>query len=130
MATQEDVRRIALSLPETIEDSNRFAFAVLNKGKPRGIAWIWMERVHPKKARVPNPEVIAVTVSDLIEKELLLAAHHDTYFTEPHYNNYPAILVRLADVNLEDLRGLIINAWCCRAPAPLVKQFKARSEQN
>ena len=54
MATQEDVRRIALSLPETIEDSNRFAFAVLNKGKPRGIAWIWMERVHPKKARAQS----------------------------------------------------------------------------
>lgn len=71
-----------------------------------------------------------MTVSDLIEKELLLAAHHDEYFTEPHYNNYPAILVRLADVNQEDLRSLIINAWCCRAPAPLVKQFKVRYEQN
>jgi hypothetical protein len=130
MVTQEDVRRIALALPETVEDSNRFAFSVLNKGKPRGFAWIWLERIHPKKARVPNPRVIAVVVSDLDEKELLLAAHPDTVFTEPHYNGYPAILVRLAEVTLDDLRSLITNAWCCRASGQLVRQFKARSVQS
>ena len=126
MATPDDVRRIALSLPETVEDPNRFAFSVLNKGKSKGVAWVWLERVHPKKARVPNPAVIAVAVSDLNEKDLLLGANPGKYFTEPHYNGYPAILVRLADVSVEELRGLIINSWCCAAPAVLVKQFKDR----
>jgi hypothetical protein len=130
MATQEDVRNFALSLPETVEDPNRFAFSVRNGGQLKGFAWIWLERVHPKKARIPNPHVIAVTVSDLNEKELLLAAHPDKYFTEPHYNGYPAILVRLAEVTLDDLRSLITNAWCCRASGELVRQFRARSNRS
>jgi hypothetical protein len=51
MATQADVRRIALSLPGTVETPNHFAFSVRNKGKLKGFVWVWMERVHPKKAR-------------------------------------------------------------------------------
>lgn len=45
MATQDDVRRIALSLPETSEATDHFGFGVLNKGKLRGFAWTWNERV-------------------------------------------------------------------------------------
>ena len=52
MATQADVRRIALSLPETEEAPNHFAFSVRNKGKLKGFVWVWMERVTPKK---PSP---------------------------------------------------------------------------
>ena len=59
MATQADVRRIALSFPETEEANNRFAFSVMNKGKLKEFIWVWMERVTPKKPRVPNPGVIA-----------------------------------------------------------------------
>ena len=81
MATQDDVRRIALSLPETEEDPNRFAFSVRNKGKPKGFAWVWLERIHPKKARIPNPEVLAVRVADLDEKAALLAMDPDRFFT-------------------------------------------------
>jgi len=47
MATQADVRRIALSLPETEEAPGRFAFSVRNKGKVKGFVWVWMERVDP-----------------------------------------------------------------------------------
>ena len=65
MATQADVRRIALSLPDTEEAKDRFAFSVLNKGKPKGFAWVWMERVDPKKPRVANPGVLAVRVANL-----------------------------------------------------------------
>src|SRR5882672_1658923 len=56
MASQEDVRRIALSLPEAFQEDGGFAFAVLNKGKRKGFAWVWMERIVPKKPRVPNPD--------------------------------------------------------------------------
>jgi hypothetical protein len=48
MATRADVRRIALSFPETEEASDRFAFSVRNKGKLKGFAWVWLERVTPK----------------------------------------------------------------------------------
>lgn len=54
MATRTDVRRIALSFPGVEESAERFAFSVPNKGKARGIAWVWSERLEPKKPRVPN----------------------------------------------------------------------------
>ena len=63
MATQDDVRRIALSLPQTSEAADHFGFGVLNKDKVKGFAWTWNERIEPKKPRVPNPEVLAVRVA-------------------------------------------------------------------
>lgn len=127
MATQDDVRRIALALPEVQEGTDRFAFNVENKGKARGVAWIWMERVHPKKARVPNPEVVAIRVADLEEKEMLLASDDGSkIFTEPHYNGYAAVLIRLEAIEVDELEELIIDAWRCQAPAALVEEFDAR----
>ena len=76
MATREDVRRVALSLPRTSEAADHFGFGVLSKGKLRGFAWVWNERIEPRKPRVPNPEVLAVRVASLAEKEELLAAEH------------------------------------------------------
>ena len=113
MADQEDVRRIALSLPETVEEIDRFAFSVMNRGKKKGIAWAWMQRVEPKKPRVPSPSVIAVRVASLAEKDMLLTADHGKFFTEPHYNGFPAVLVRLAAVEEDELTELITDAWRC-----------------
>src|SRR5438874_3626670 len=96
MADLNDVERITLALPATTMDDDRIAFSVTTKGKRKGIAWVWMERVHPKQARVPNLSVLAIRVRDLAEKDMLLAARPDTLFTEPHYNGFPAVLVRLA----------------------------------
>ena len=123
MATQDDVRRAALALPDTVEADDRFAFSVLNKGKAKGIAWVWQERVHPKKARIPNPEVVAIRVADEAEKQALLAEAGDKFFTEPHYNGFPAILVRLAAVDSDELEELIIDAWRCMAPKALVADY-------
>lgn len=116
MATQADVRRIALTLPGTIEAKNRFAFEVPNKGKLKGYAWVWQERVQPKKPRVPNPAVLAVRVGSLTDKDLMIAAEPTKFFTEPHYDGYPAILVRLAEVSTKDLRVLLTEAWRCQTP--------------
>ena len=121
MATQEDVRRIALSLPETEESAERFAFSVNNKGKPKAFAWVWQERVQPKKARMPNPAVLAVRVANLDEKTALLAVDETRLFTEPHYNGFPAVLVRLEAIELPLLRELISEAWRCVAPNSLVQ---------
>jgi hypothetical protein len=112
-----------LSLPETTEDEERIAFSVNNRGKRKGIAWVWMERVHPKKTRVPNLDVLAVRVHNLAEKEELLTSHPHTLFTEPHYNGFPAILLRLSVVDVDELEELIRNAWRCQAPAALVRGF-------
>jgi len=124
MATQADVRRIALSLPEAEEASDRFAFSVSNKGKLKGFVWVWMERVVPKKPRVPNPGVIAVRVANEGQKEALLSADPAKFFTEPHYEGFPAVLVRLDAVSVADLTVLVAEAWRCQAPAELVQGKK------
>ncbi|MCX6050162.1 MAG: MmcQ/YjbR family DNA-binding protein [Chloroflexi bacterium] len=123
MANLTDLHNLALSLPETSQAEEQIAYAVLNKGKPKGFAWVWMERVDPKKARMPNLDVIAVRVRDLHEKEALVAIYPEKFFTEPHYNNFPAILVQLAAVEVDELQTLLTNAWRCQAPAALVKHF-------
>jgi hypothetical protein len=113
MATQADVRRIALSMPGTEEASDRFAFSVETKGKAKGFAWVWQERITPKKPRVPNAGVLAVRVANLGQKDLLLSAEPAKFFTEPHYNGFPAVLVRLDAVSVDDLEILIADAWRC-----------------
>ena len=123
MADLNDVQRIALALPDTSLDDARIAFSVTNKGKRKGIAWVWMERIHPKQARVPNLSVLAIRVRDLAEKDMLLAARPSALFTEPHYNGFPAILIRLAAIDVDELEGLLRNAWRCQAPAALVRSF-------
>jgi hypothetical protein len=121
MADQDDVREIALALPGVTEERGRFAFNVQGKGKAQGIVWVWLERVHPKKARVPNPSAIGVRVRDQADKAALLAGDPDVFFTEPHYDGYPAVLVRLAAVSRKQLQALIPEAWRCQAPKKLIE---------
>ena len=124
MATQADVRRIALALRGTEEAESDFAFGLRVKGKLKGFAWVWKERVDPKKPRVPNPAVLAVRVATLAEREVLIAAEPEKFFTEPHYAGFPAVLVRLAAVSVSDLRTLLEAAWRSQAPADLAKAKK------
>jgi hypothetical protein len=121
VATQDDVRRIALSLPDAEEAEDRFAFSVRNKGKSKGFVWVWLERLEPKKARVPDPDVIALRVANLDEKDIILSIDAEKFFTEPHYNGFPAVLVRLVAIDVEELEPLIVHAWRCQAPKALAK---------
>jgi hypothetical protein len=120
MATQADVRQIALSLRGASQEPTGFAFSVQVKGKAKGFVWVWMERVTPKKPRVPQPAVLAVRVRDTAEKVALLAGDPEIFFTEPHYDGFPAVLVRLAKVTKVQLRKLIEDAWRCLAPKELL----------
>ena len=124
MADQEDVRRIALALPDTSEADDRFAFSVRHKDKQKGFVWAWNERVEPKKPRVPRPDVVAIRVLDQVDKEALLASDERKFFTEPHYNGFPAVLVRLPLIRVAELEELIVDAWRCQAPRALVDSFE------
>jgi hypothetical protein len=130
MADQEDVRRIALSLPGAREGEDRFAFSVENKGKQKGFAWVWMERAEPNKPRVPRPDVLAVRVRDQAEKAALLAGDPERFFTEPHYNGFPAVLVRLPAVSRAQLHKLLVDAWTCQAPSQIAKDGPARPRKR
>jgi hypothetical protein len=124
MADLDDVRRIALALPGASEGRNgeQVGFSVENKGKWKGFAWTWLERVEPKKPRVPRPDVLAVRVVDLDDKEALLASDERALFTEPHYNGFPAVLIRLPEIAVEELAELLTDAWRIQAPAALVRE--------
>lgn len=130
MTTQADVRRIAMSLPGTLEESGRFAFSVSVKGKPKGYAWVWLERVEAKKARVPNPQVLAIRVANLAQKDLMLQAEPEKFFTEPHYNGYPAVLLRLGAVRTPELRTLLRDAWQTLAPSEKAAPAKRAKKQR
>ena len=121
MATREDLRRIALALPEVVEGEDASRYTVDGKL----LAWTWMERVDPKLARVPNPDVIAVRVAHESEKELLIEMDPSVFFTEPHYDGYPAILVRLAAIDVETLERILRDAWRSRAPKKLLAELEA-----
>jgi hypothetical protein len=121
MATEDDVRRIALALPEVTEDQDMLGFAVRGKG----FAWSWKERVVPKKPRVERRDVLGVRVADAGAKEELLAADPDKFFTEDHYNGFPAVLVRLAAVDPDELTELLTDAWRAKAPRALVAAYDA-----
>ena len=111
---QDDVRRFALALPEVEEDTADFGFSVAG----RRFVHLWRERVDPRKTKVPNPEVVVLRVADLGDKEALIASVPGV-FTEPHYDGYKAVLVRLPDVALDDLAELVTDSWREMAPPAL-----------
>jgi hypothetical protein len=119
MATQEDVRRIALSLPETTQDPRGFRFFV----KDKQFAWAYMERVEANRPRIARTDVIAIRVANDLEKQSLLGMDSEKFFTTPHYNGYPAVLVRLPEVDVDLLRELLTDAWRSRAPRRLVAEL-------
>jgi hypothetical protein len=119
--TQNDVRRIALALPETTEESGSFRFLVAGKA----FAWSWLERIDPKRARVPNATVVAIRIAHELDKETLIEMDPAAFFTEPHYDGFPAILVRLADIDIGMLEKLLTDAWRIQAPKRLVREVDA-----
>jgi hypothetical protein len=131
MATQATVRRIASKLPGAHEAAGHFGgFAVEVKGKDRAFVWHWRERVNPKKPKVPNPGVVVIVVASLDDKAALIAGDPDKLFTEPHYDGYPMVLVRLAAVTDAELRKLIQDSYALvseRAARPAAARPRRRA---
>jgi hypothetical protein len=124
MASWEDVRRIALGLPETGEQPSRgHAFwRVRDKG------FVWERPLRPADlralgAQAPTGPILGARVEHLGAKEALLADDPDVFFTTPHFDGYPAVLVRLDRIGVEDLREVIVEAWLARAPKRLAQQY-------
>ena len=115
MATVDDVREIALALPEVTEDQwyRTPAYKVAGKGFLR--------------LRTEAEGGLVVFVPDLGEKEALLAANPNAYYTTPHYDHYPIVLVNLAAVDRTEIRELITESWRIKAPVKLRKAFDAGS---
>lgn len=123
MTSLDDVRRICSRLPGAEEgEGERFGFQVIVKGKAKGFLWTWAERVHPKKARVVNERVLAIRTPNLAAKDAILALDSEKFFTEPHYNGYPAVLVRLDAIDPNEIEDLIVEAWRTQATSEMLKK--------
>ena len=112
-----------MMLPDAVENIDRFGFSVQNKGKLKGFCWSWAERIEPKRARVINDKVLAISTPGLAAKEVLLHSDERKFFTEPHYNGFPAILVRLEAIEPDELEDLLIDAWRCKASKATVLEY-------
>jgi hypothetical protein len=124
MATWEDVQRLALALPETTEGSTwgQLAWTV----KDKAFAW---ERPLSKKDvaalgdAAPDGPILCGRVPDEGVKHALIADDPDVYFTTPHFNGYPAVLIRLDRIDEAGLTEFLTEAWLTRAPKRLAKEF-------
>jgi hypothetical protein len=70
-------------------------------------------------------ETLVIRVLDLEDKEALLRSDPDTYFTTPHYDGYPYVLVRLSAADPAALAELVEDAWRLAAPKRLVAAYDA-----
>ncbi len=127
MPTFDDVRRIALSLPETTEAVSwgNAHWRVKNKG------FVW-ERPLNQSDRValealgedaPDGALLGVRIADIGVREAMIADDPSIFSTIPHFDDFPAILVRLDAIGLPELEELIVEAWLDRAPKKLAQQY-------
>jgi hypothetical protein len=128
VATVEDVRRVALSLPETSERAG----ATLDwRVKDKGFIWERPLRKGDIAAlgdRVPEGPVYGARTADEGVKLALIADDPAVFFTTPHFNGYPAVLFELDRIGVQDLTELITDAWLTRAPKRLAAAFLAGSK--
>jgi hypothetical protein len=125
VATVEDAARMALELPEAAEDErhgNRTWFV-------RGKAFAWVRPFSKADIRrfgdetPPAGPILAVRVDDLIEKEAVLAENPDAFFTIPHFDGYPAVLIRLPAATKRALKEALVDGWLSCAPPDLANRY-------
>jgi hypothetical protein len=124
MAGWDDVRRIALALPETSERLSRDRPQWRVKDK----LFVWDRPLRGADLEAlgdsaPDGPILGARVEHLGAKEALLANDQGVFFTTPHFDGYPAILVRLDEISVDDLDEVIVEAWLARAPKRLAKAY-------
>jgi hypothetical protein len=129
VATLRDVEKLALALPETVrgeDQEGRPSYSV--KGKV--ICWHRSPRpdaLDPKTGERLT-DVFVFRTTDLDVKEMTLQDDRGIFFTTPHWNGYPAVLIRIGDLkqlSRAELRDLIEEAWLSRAPKRVAKAWLA-----
>ena len=124
MATWDDVRRLALELPETNEVTSRERAQWRVKDK----LFVWERPLRRSDLEAlgdsaPDGPILGARVEHLVAKEAMIADDPSVFFTTPHFDGYPAVLVQLEKIGLEDLREVIVEAWLARAPKRLAQAY-------
>ena len=126
MATWDDVRRLALALPETSEGTSHgnISWRVRDKG------FVWERPLRQSDLRAlgdaaPDGPILGARVEHLGAKEALLADDPVVFFTIPHFDGYAAVLVLLDEIALDELEEVIVDAWLARAPKRVAQKYLA-----
>src|SRR3954454_9411344 len=127
MAGWDDVRRIALALPETNERESRGQRQWRVKDK----LFVWERPLRTSDLEAlgdsaPEGPILGARVEHLVAKEALLADDPGVYSTPPHFDGYPAVLVQLDRIAPEDLQEVVVEAWLARAPKRVAKDYAER----
>jgi hypothetical protein len=130
VASWDDVRELALALPETSEVVSRG----LRQWRVKDKLFVWERPLRKSDLAAlgdaaPDGPILGARVEHLVAKEALLADDPELFFTTPHFDGYPAILVRLDRIGLEELREVVVEAWLVRAPKRLVAAYLDTSSE-
>jgi hypothetical protein len=124
MVSWDDVRRLALALPGAEERQSRgmTQWRVANK------LFVWERPLRRSDLEAlgddaPDGPILGARVEHLIAKEALLASDPEVFFTTPHFEGYPAVLVQLDRISPENLEEVVVEAWLARAPPKLVRAY-------
>jgi len=117
------VRRIVAELPETSEPTP-------HNWRVRKKLIVWERPLRTADhqalgADAPGGDILGARVADEGVKFALIADAPAVYFTTPHFDGYPMVLVRLAEIGEPDLTELVTDAWLAQAPKTLVKRYLA-----
>lgn len=122
MPTLDDVRAIALGFPDVVErvDGHRGGATWRT---PVG-AFVWqrgpsgrdLQQLDALGREWPPGEVVGVRTDGQQVKQALLETYPDVFFTIPHFDGYPAVLVRLDTIDPDQLREVITDAWLIKVP--------------
>jgi hypothetical protein len=124
VADWDDVRRIALALPETTEETSRENAS----WRVRDKFFVWERPLRKTDHKAlgddaPTGPILGARVEHLVAKEAMLADDPEVFFTTPHFDGYPAVLVLLEKISVEDLEEVIVEAWLARAPKRLAEKY-------
>jgi hypothetical protein len=124
VATWDDVRRLALALPDTSERVSREhrQWRVADK------LFVWERPLRRPDLEAlgdeaPQGPILGARVEHLLAKDALLADDPGVFFTIPHFDGYPAVLLRLERISVEDLTDVVTEAWLVRAPKRLARAW-------
>ena len=123
VATWTDVERIVGRLPETAETSPR-------NWRVRKKLLVWERPLRKADYAAlgddaPDGDILGARAPDEGVKFALIADDPGVFFTTPHFDGYPMVLVRLSEIGVDELTELVTEAWLTQAPKTLVKRFLA-----
>jgi hypothetical protein len=124
MASWDDVRRIALALPEAEEQP----LHGLRSWRVRKKLFVWERPLRESDlvalgVAAPDGPILGAGVEDLGAKQALIANEPDVYFSTPHFDGSSSVLVQLERIGEPDLEELTVEAWLARAPKRLARSY-------